>query len=303
MKEETHHITAGRRVEATAGKKVVHTAEHAASLTAATAVHKAANDVDATPGGRVGGAKKSHAADEHTGSDNAHTVPYPLFLYLGNMRVVCVGGGRCAERKVASLVSYGATVTVIAPEVTTRVREFAAEGSVRLVERAYLPGDLEGATLVVGATNDTQVNHEVFLEATRHHQIVNVVDDPANCNAILPSVLRRGDFQVAVSTAGAAPGVARQVRRELEARFPAWYGDYIDLLGEVRALIKERVPGETSRRSGLYEAVYACGLEERISRGERPSASEVYAEVVAPLLQEKNMAQNFPGVSYHGRGE
>lgn len=214
----------------------------------------------------------------------AHAIPYPLFLYLGNMKVVCVGGGRCAERKVESLVGYGATVTVIAPEATARIRELAGEGSVALVERPYRSGDLEGATFVIGATNNAQVNHQVFLEATRRHQIVNVVDDPENCNAILPSVLRRGDFQVAVSTAGAAPGVARQVRRELEQKFPAWYGDYIDLLGEVRALIKARVVGETARRAPLYEAVYACGLEERLARGERPTAEEVYAWVVVPLL-------------------
>lgn len=214
----------------------------------------------------------------------AHAIPYPLFLYLGNMKVVCVGGGRCAERKVESLVGYGATVTVIAPEATARIRELAGEGSVALVERPYRSGDLEGATFVIGATNNAQVNHQVFLEATRRHQIVNVVDDPENCNAILPSVLRRGDFQVAVSTAGAAPGVARQVRRELEQKFPAWYGDYIDLLGEVRALIKARVVGETARRAPLYEAVYECGLEERFARGERPTAEEVYVGVVVPLL-------------------
>lgn len=227
-------------------------------------------DISGTAGG-VGGAP-------------GHAVPYPLFIYLQGMRVVCVGGGRCAERKVETLVSYGALVTVIAPQVTDRVRGLADEGSVILVQRLFRAADLDGATLVIGATNDSQVNHQVFLEATRRHQIVNVVDDPENCNAILPSVLRRGDFQVAVSTGGAAPGVAGHVRRKLERSFPAWYGDYIDLLGEVRRLIKARVSGETSRRTALYQAVYDCGLEERIARGERPSAEEVYAAVVAPLV-------------------
>lgn len=297
MKQEMHHITAGRRVEATAGKKVA----HAASSMVGAAVHKAANDVDATPDGRVGGAAKSRAVDGHTGSGNTHTVPYPLFLYLGNMKVVCVGAGRCAERKVESLVGYGAHVTVIAPEATARVRELARAGAVTLVERPYRPGDLEGATFVIGATNDAQVNHQVFLEASRRGQIVNVVDDPENCNAILPSVLRRGDFQVAVSTAGAAPGVARRVRRELEGEFPAWYGDYIDLLGEVRALIKARVAGETAHRAPLYEAVYACGLEERFARGESPSAEEVYSEVVVPLQQGTKTAHNSGGVLCHER--
>lgn len=211
--------------------------------------------------------------------------PYPLFVYLTGMRVVCVGAGRCAERKVESLVAHGASVTVVAPLATPRIRELAARGRIALVGRAYRPGDLAGATLVFGATGDAEVNHEVFLEATRRGQLVNVVDDPGNCNAILPSVLERGPFQVAVSTAGAAPGLARGVRRGLEGEFPAWYGDYVDLLGQVRGLVKARVPGPASVRSPLYEAVYAAGLEGRLSRGEALTAEGVFAEVVEPLLE------------------
>lgn len=230
--------------------------------------------------------RMSNRESLHTahGSTPGRAAPFPVFVYLEGMRVVCVGAGRCAERKVDALVGYGATVTVIAPRATERIRELAACGAVVLVERPYREGDLEGAGLVIGATDDAAVNHRVYLEASGHGQFVNVVDDPDNCNAIMPSVLRRGEFQVAVSTAGAAPGVAREVRRGLEREFPAWYGDYVGLLGEVRGLIKARVPGETGRRSPLYEAVYSCGLEGRLARGERPSAEEVYDAVVAPLL-------------------
>lgn len=216
--------------------------------------------------------------------------PYPLFLILEGMGAVCVGAGRCAERKIVSLVGHGAAVTVIAPRATARVRALAQEGRVTLVSRPYREGDLKGATLVIGATDDRSVNHRVFLEASGRGQIVNVVDDPENCNALMPSVLRRGSFQVAVSTAGAAPGVARRVRRSLEGTFPAWYGDYVDLLGEVRRIVKERVPAEGGERPALFEAVYDCGLEDAFARGERPSAEEVYEVVVVPLLEGRQGA-------------
>lgn len=211
-------------------------------------------------------------------------VPYPVFLDLQAMRVVCVGAGVCAERKIEGIVDHGGKVRVIAPEATARIRELAQGGSVNLDLRPYREGDLAGATLVIGATDDSSVNHRVFLEASGRGQIVNVVDDPKNCNAIMPSVLRRGPLQIAVSTAGAAPGIAREVRRSLEGEFPVWYGEYVDLVGEVRDLIKERVPGDAGRRSRLCEVVYACGLGERLERGERPSAEEVFDSVVEPLL-------------------
>lgn len=228
--------------------------------------------------------------DTAHGRETSRAVPFPLFVYLQGLEVVCVGAGRCAERKVDSLVSYGARPTVIAPDVTPRVRELAEEGSVMLVERAYREGDLEGASLVIGATNDPKVNHQVYLEACRRGQIVNVVDDPKNCNAIMPSVLRRDAFQIAVSTAGAAPGVARDVRRSLEDEFPSWYGDYISLLEDVRDLIKQRVPGDSLRRAPLYEAVYSCDLKGLFARGEKPGAEEVYSRVVVPLLGGRRSA-------------
>jgi len=212
--------------------------------------------------------------------------PYPLFIYLQDEKVVCVGAGACAERKVQTLIEYGADVTVVSPEATEAIQELARQGEVTWIAREYQRGDLEGAILTVCATDDPGVNNEVYQEACSRSQLVNVVDDPPNCNVIVPSVLRRGMFQVAVSSAGAAPSLARDFRRKLEGEIPEWFGDYIDVVAGVRSLIKARISGSPSDREPLYLAVCSSDLESRIAAGERPSAEEVYEQVVAPLVSQ-----------------
>lgn len=212
------------------------------------------------------------------------TSPYPLFVRLDGARVVVVGAGCVAARKVETLLEYGADVTVVSPESVEEISGWADEGRLCLERRPYARGDLSGALLAVAATSDRAVNEAVFAEAQERSMLVNVVDVPDLCNCIVPSIMRRGRLQVAVSTGGAAPSVAREVRRELERQFPEWWEPYLDLMADVRSLVKERVPGEASVRTPLFEAVGGPELRERVAVGERPSAEDVYAEIVAPLL-------------------
>lgn len=218
---------------------------------------------------------------------NRNRPPYPLFIYIQDEKVVCVGAGTCAERKVLTLIEYGADVTVVSPEATETIKRLAGEGLIAWVPREYQQGDLEGAILTVCATDNAEVNNAVYQEARSRSQLVNVVDDPPNCNAIVPSVLKRGMFQVAVSSAGAAPSLARDFRRKLESEVPEWFGDYIDIVAQVRCLIKARISGSPSDREPLYNAVCTSGVESRIAAGERPTAEEIYEQVVAPLVNRE----------------
>lgn len=211
--------------------------------------------------------------------------PYPLFADLAGEPVTVVGGGAVAERKVCTLLEHGARVTFVAPEATPVLAGLAAEGSVAWVRREYEPGDLADALLVVCATDDTAVNESVYAEAQGRHQLVNVVDVPALCNFIVPSVLRRGRLQIAVSTGGASPSAAREIRRSLEREFPDYWEDYLDLMAELRCIIKSRVMGPMERRAPLYEAVQSSDLLDRIAAGERPDAEQVYRTLVEPLLE------------------
>ncbi|MDO4399637.1 MAG: bifunctional precorrin-2 dehydrogenase/sirohydrochlorin ferrochelatase [Coriobacteriia bacterium] len=212
--------------------------------------------------------------------------PYPLFANLRGEPVVVVGGGEVAERKVETLLGHGASVVLVAPDATEALRTLAREKRIGWLPRAYEAGDLEGALLVVCATDDRAVNEAVYAEANRRRQLVNVVDVPDLCNFIVPSVLRRGRLQIAVSTGGASPSAARDIRRKLEAEFPAYWEDYLDVMAELRMLVKSRVSGSMAKRAPLYEAIRASDLLERFAAGERPDAETAYSQIVEPLLEE-----------------
>lgn len=209
---------------------------------------------------------------------------FPLFVRLDGERVVVVGAGDVAARKVGDLVAHGARVTVVAPEACDVIRELASAGTISWMQRSYRLGDLAGSLLCVVATNDRSVNEAAFEEASASSILVNVVDVPELCTCIVPSVLKRGRLQIAVSTGGAAPAVARNIRHRLEEEFPDWWEDYLDLMAEVRTIVKQRVPGPSHMRTPLYEALASSGLENRMAAGERPCAQAVYNDVVAPLL-------------------
>ncbi len=138
---------------------------------------------------------------------------YPLFLDLANRPVVVIGAGRVAIRKIRSLLAAGAVVTVISPQAQRPLPQ-----SVRWYKRRYRRGDLRGASVVVAATNDATVNRQVCAEAKRRRQLVNCVTEPVAGNFIVPAVVRRGQLTLAISTDGASPALAKQLRREL-ARF------------------------------------------------------------------------------------
>ena len=160
---------------------------------------------------------------------------FPCFLDLAGRRCVVIGGGVVAQRKVEALLQAGARVVVISPAVTVELARLVADGHARHVARAYRRGDLAGAVLAFAAADDGVANAAIAREGRRHRVWVNAADDPAHCDFILPSVLRRGRLTVAVSTGGASPAVARAVREELETVLTREHGTLVDVASDARA--------------------------------------------------------------------
>jgi siroheme synthase-like protein len=177
---------------------------------------------------------------------------YPVFLEMKGRPCVVVGGGAVAERKVEGLLAAGARVTVVSPELTTSLAALKGEGRLQHVARQYRDGDLEGYELAVVATDDGSVNAGVAREGRERGVWVNAVDDPPNCDFILPSVIRRGDVVIAVSTGGASPALARRLREELEAFLEEENAPLAELLQDVRQELRARgiaVDTETWQRA------------------------------------------------------
>jgi precorrin-2 dehydrogenase / sirohydrochlorin ferrochelatase len=162
------------------------------------------------------------------GSENA--VLYPLFMDVAGRRCVVVGGGGVASRKARGLLGSGARVTVVAPEVAPEIETMG----VKVERRPYAPGDLAGAALAFAATDRREVNAAVAREANEGGIPVNVADRPADGDFALPSVLRRGGLQVAVSTGGASPTLARKIRDALEPSFAAEWAGVVEKLRAAR---------------------------------------------------------------------
>lgn len=164
---------------------------------------------------------------------------YPVMLDLSARPCLVVGGGAVAERKVEGLVEAGARVTVVSPSLTHRLLRLAADANFRWRPREYVAGDAQGFVLVMVATDHASVNALVAAECRERGILINCADDPACCNFILPSVLKRGALTVTVSTGGASPTMARLVREELEALLPGDVAPLTDVVAEVRRTLRE----------------------------------------------------------------
>lgn len=207
--------------------------------------------------------------------------PCPLFVDLAGAPALVVGGGRVALRKAKMLLGYGARVRVVSPGLCEELHALADEGRVDWEERAWQEGDCAGARLVVVATDDEGANARAVAEARGLGALVDSADARAEGDVSVPATLRRGDLQVAVSTNGAAPALARELRERLEEEIPAYWEDYVRLLGELRALVKARVAGGAAARKPLFEAIVADGkLRADAARGTLESAEEAYGRIV-----------------------
>ncbi len=184
--------------------------------------------------------------------ENAHYLP--IYCNLQDRKVVIVGGGRVAGRKVRSLLPSGAKITVISPEVTHDLACLIKHNNIRHLKRSFSTGDLRDAWLVIAATDDAKVQEQVFSEAERLGCLCNVVDRPEKCSFIVPSVVKRGALTMAVSTGGQSPGLARALRKRLEEEFPEEWAPYVELAGRLRRLILSSKDPERIQR-GLERLV------------------------------------------------
>ncbi len=165
---------------------------------------------------------------------------YPVGLNLTGKKCLVFGGGPIAEDKIAKLQSTGAQVTIVSPTVTPNLQAWAHRGDFQWQPREYQAGDMEGAFLSIAATNDRQVNHEIFQEAERLGVLINVVDDPEQGTFIAPAVVRRGQVTLAISTGGASPALARKLREALTEDAVLEWADLARVLSLARKVVKKR---------------------------------------------------------------
>jgi precorrin-2 dehydrogenase/sirohydrochlorin ferrochelatase len=205
---------------------------------------------------------------------------YPVFVDLEGRRCLVVGGGPVGTEKVEKLIEHGAVVRLVAPRITERLAALVAAGEVaEHLARPYRTEDLDGCFLVIAATNLDAINRMVWQDAEAREMPVNVVDVPPLCNFIVPSVVRRGELALAISTGGASPVVAKHIRRELEERYGPEWEALAALLRELRGELKVRYPDMPGRRDAV-ERLLATDIVERLRDGDQAAVRALVREAL-----------------------
>jgi uroporphyrin-III C-methyltransferase/precorrin-2 dehydrogenase/sirohydrochlorin ferrochelatase len=198
---------------------------------------------------------------------------FPAFLDMREKPVVVVGGGEVAERKVKALLRCGAHVTVVAPEVTDRLAVLAHDGTLAHRVKRFDESDLHGARMVVAATDDAMVNENIGRAATDLGLLVNVADDPALSTFLMGAAVERGPVQVAISTSGTSPALARRLRARIEGAVPDGFGTLAALAGRFRTEAIRRLPDSRARRR-FWERVMEGPIAALALEGRETEARE-----------------------------
>lgn len=198
---------------------------------------------------------------------------YPVFLKLHEKKCLVVGGGRVAERKVRNLLRCGANVYVVSPVLNAGLRELLDQGKIIYRQGIYQTADLDGALLVISATDNEEVNNIVAIDCANRNILVNVVDDPPRCNFYVPSVVHRGALQLAISTGGKSPHLAKTLRKSLERDFGPQYAEFVDFLGNIREKVLDRVE-DPSRRKQILENLTDETTLALVKQGDTEKAKE-----------------------------
>ena len=205
---------------------------------------------------------------------------FPIFLDLKNRRCLLVGGGDVATRKGRMLSKAGAILRVVAPEISTELRELVAQHQGELLLREYHENDINDCVLAVAATDIYSLNEKISADAKQKNIPVNVVDTPALCTYITPAIIDRSPLMIAISSGGEAPVLARLVRAKLEALIPMSYGVLANLASRWRDRVKVRFDNGDSRRK-FWEKILQGPAAELAMNGQSEQADKILADEIA----------------------
>jgi precorrin-2 dehydrogenase/sirohydrochlorin ferrochelatase len=209
---------------------------------------------------------------------------YPMFLNLAGRRVVVIGGGTVAARKAQGLLSAGARVILVAEDFDEPLLKEIFKGTdTQLIKSKYSKDYLGCALLVIAATNDRQLNEEIYKDCQELEILCNVVDQPGLCDFFVPAVVRRGDLQIAVGTEGDCPAYAGHIRRKIEEAFTDEHGDFLAELESVRKYIASNVDSPAERKSLLGQLVKDESFEYF-----RQNGAEAWQEYAEKIIERGN---------------
>jgi precorrin-2 dehydrogenase/sirohydrochlorin ferrochelatase len=204
---------------------------------------------------------------------------YPILVDLEGKKALIVGGGRVAERKAETLLEYGASIDLVSKELTYALELLVEGRRITYLGPEFKEAFLDSVFIVVSATNDKQLNRKVSLSARRKGLLVNAVDQPQDCNFIVPSIVKRGDLLIAVSTSGKSPALSKKIRKDLENQFGEEYRVFLLLMGRLRDRILSRgLPQEENSR--IFHQIVDSPLLKALSEESREDVRAILQEIL-----------------------
>ena len=206
---------------------------------------------------------------------------YPIFLDIREKKCVIVGGGEVAARKAERLLDCGAKVCIISPKLTPELASFKEKDLICHIATQYSGDLIDGAVLVIGATDDEKTNAAISLDARRQGIPVNIVDDPQKCDFILPSLVQRGDLAITIGTGGKSPALARHLREELEAQYGKEYETLLNILGNLRVkMVKNEGIGKD-----WFDSLLAAGILNFIREEDSKRVKETVKKITGEEVE------------------
>ena len=204
---------------------------------------------------------------------------YPVNLDIRNRQCLVVGGGSVGTRKAMTLLDCGAKVTVVSTDASEQLYELADHGSIILKKRPYQSSDLDDKFLVIGATNNEELNMQIHADAELVGILCNIADRPEACNFILPSIVNRGDLVISISTSGKSPAFAKKLRKDLERNFGNEYAEFLKLMGAIRKILLAK-NHEPEAHKHLFEQLISNDLIELIRDRKTTDINHLLLEIL-----------------------
>jgi precorrin-2 dehydrogenase/sirohydrochlorin ferrochelatase len=227
--------------------------------------------------------------------ENLKSMPYyPILVDLQGKDVLVIGGGTVAQRKIETLLEYGAVVKLISRQLTPTLNRYLEKGKIKFLDEEFRENYLDGIFMVVASTDDASLNHRISQEASKKGLLINAVDQPSDCNFIVPAILRRGDLLIAVSTSGKSPALAKKVRVDLEDQFGLEYGTLLVIMGNLRKEILSRGLSQ-DENSRIFHDIVDSHILEAIRREDWDEVASILTEKIPFQLSSDDVVNYIKG--------
>jgi len=213
---------------------------------------------------------------------------YQIFVDLTDREVLVVGGGSVACRKIDTLLEYGAFVNVVSRKMADTLKDYIDTDRVKFLGKEFREDHLSGMFLVIAATDNSDLNQQISIAAEKRGMLVNAVDQPADCNFIVPSVVKKGDLVVAVSTSGKSPALAKKIRKELAGHFGEEYGLFLKLMGAIRHQVLSE--GKTQKEhSRIFKKIVNSDIMNKLKEGDFTNAALMLSNILQRTVTARDI--------------